>query len=76
MKFKDQYFTTWLDQVRKKLFTLSITGKGCRIFLFKDTLVLDAQSWRTYFDDGYLPWQAVNEDLELPWIETKQHRIL
>jgi len=76
MKFNDKYFETWLSQVREKLLSLSISGNGCRIHLFNKDLVLDHKSWRTYFDDGYLPWQAVNEDLELPWIEKIPHRIL
>ncbi len=76
MRFNEQYFTTWLEQVRQKLLSLSIAGNKTRLYLFHEPLTLDEKSWKTYFDDGYLPWQAVNEDLELPWIENKPHRIL
>lgn len=76
MRFNETYFPVWLNQVREKLLSLSIAGKKCRVYLFKSDLILDETSWRSYFNDGYLPWQAVNEDLELPWIENKPHRIL
>lgn len=76
MKFNQSYFPTWLDQVRDKLLSLSIAGNRTRIYLFKSDLVLDEQYWRCYFDEGMMPWQAVNEDMELPYYEIKQHRIL
>jgi len=80
MNFNTDYFPAWLDQVREKLLEININGKHVgkqgRVYLFKSPLTLDENSWRDYFDSGLLPWQAVNEDLELPWIENKSYRIL
>lgn len=68
----------WLNDVRQILLSLNIKHptKSDRLFLFKDTLILDKKSWLTYFNDGYTPRKAVNEDLELPWVEYKKHIIL
>lgn len=75
-----EYYPTWLEQVRQKLLSLTILAhkdkKPYRKSLFTEPLSLDEKSWFVYFEEGLLPWQAVNEDMELPWYENKKHRIL
>lgn len=73
-------YKTWLESVRKILIELNVltrkSGKPYRQMLFKNDLVLDEKSWYSYFESKLMPFQAVKEDLELPFIEYKPHRIL
>ena len=73
-------YKNWLNEVRLQLLSLNVlgykNGRACRTFLFKQDLILDEKSWFDYFESGYTPRKAINEDLELPWIEYKPHTIL
>lgn len=73
-------YDKWLNEVKTILLSLNIRAfkdkRPYRQFLFKVPLVLDEKSWYSYFEDGFTPRKAVNEDLELPWIEYQKHTIL
>jgi hypothetical protein len=32
--------------------------------IWKEDVILDPESWRTYFDEGFRPGQALTEDLK------------
>lgn len=79
-KYPFRYYR-WLVGVRQELYSLTYraidkNGNPYRAHLFGKRTKLCPHAWYRYYEAKIIPFKAVREDLELPWYETKQVRIL